>query len=71
MGKGVHVAPAVVMGSSVIIKDYAVIGIGSSIATGVKIGTNAIVGVGAGVIGDIPDNAYVEGVPAKETGKRK
>lgn len=71
IGNGVHIAPGVTLGSSVIIGDYAIIGIGSSIATGIKIGVGAVIGVGAGVINDIAEGAFVEGVPARETGKLK
>ncbi len=69
IGNGVHIAPGVTLGSSVTIGDYAIIGIGSSIATGIKIGAGAIIGVGAGVIHDVAEDEFVEGIPAHHTGK--
>ena len=46
--------------------DYAYIGMGSTIMTGVKtLGTDCLVGAGAVVIKDVPDGAVVAGVPAK------
>ena len=49
----------------VLIKKNAWIGMGVTICPGVIIGENAVVGAGAVVIKDVPDNAVVGGVPAK------
>ena len=49
----------------VLIKKNAWIGMGVTICPGVIIGENAVVGAGAVVIKDVPDNAVVRGVPAK------
>jgi sugar O-acyltransferase (sialic acid O-acetyltransferase NeuD family) len=54
------------IGASIHIQSQTYIGISSTIMTGVKnIGKNTLIGAGAVVIKDIPDNAVVAGVPAK------
>lgn len=47
-----------------IIEDYVSIGTGSTILGGIKIGKNAIIGAGAVVTKDVPENAIVAGNPA-------
>jgi len=47
------------------VKKGASIGSSSTILCGVTIGENAVVGAGAVVTKDVPDNAIVAGVPAK------
>lgn len=49
----------------VTIKKNAWLGIGVTICPGVTVGENAVVGAGAVVTKDVPDNAVVGGVPAK------
>ena len=54
------------IGASIHIKELAYIGISATLMTGVKsIGKNCLVGAGAVVIKDIPDNAVMAGIPAK------
>jgi sugar O-acyltransferase (sialic acid O-acetyltransferase NeuD family) len=54
------------IGASIHIQTKAYFGIASTIMTGVKnIGRNTLIGAGAVVIKDLPDNAVVAGVPAK------
>ena len=48
-----------------LIKEGASIGSSTTILCGVTIGKNAIVGAGAVVTKDVPDNTIVAGVPAK------
>ena len=48
-----------------LIKEGASIGSSATILCGVTIGKNAIVGAGAVVTKDVPDNTIVAGVPAK------
>ncbi|PKQ69789.1 acyltransferase [Raineya orbicola] len=48
-----------------IVEDRASIGTGATILGGIKIGKNAVVGAGAVVTKDVPDNAIVVGNPAK------
>ena len=48
-----------------LIKEGASVGSSTTILCGVTIGKNAIVGAGAVVTKDVPDNAIVAGVPAR------
>jgi len=61
----VHVAPGSHTGGTVRIKEGAFLGIGVSVIPGKTIGKWAIIGAGATVITDIPDNVTAVGVPAK------
>ena len=65
IGNFVHLAPGVRLAGSVIIQDGAFMGIGSSTLPGVHIGENAIIGGGATVVTNIPDNTTAVGVPAR------
>lgn len=51
--------------TAVYIKNNAWIGMNAIVMKGVTIGENAVVGAGAIVTKDVPDNAVVAGVPAK------
>lgn len=54
------------IGASMNIKKLAYVGISATLMTGVKtIGINTLIGAGAVVIKDVPDNAVMAGVPAK------
>ena len=54
------------VGASIHIQTKAYMGISSTIMTGVKsVGKNTLIGAGAVVTKDIPDNAIVVGIPAK------
>lgn len=54
------------IGASINLKKYTYVGIGATLMTGVKyVGQNSMIGAGAVVINDVPDNAVVAGVPAK------
>jgi acetyltransferase-like isoleucine patch superfamily enzyme len=54
------------IGASIVVEQLAYIGIAATLMTGVKrIGRNSLVGAGAVVIRDVPDNVVVAGVPAK------
>jgi acetyltransferase-like isoleucine patch superfamily enzyme len=41
------------------------IGAGAVIRQGIRVGTRSVVGAGAVVVRDVPDDAVVAGVPAK------
>ena len=54
------------IGASINIKALAYVGISATLMTGVKeVGEDSLIGAGAVVIKDVPDNAVVAGVPAK------
>ena len=64
--QGVFLSFGVNFGASIIADEYAYFGISSTAMTGVKrIGKNSMIGAGAVVIKDVPENAVVAGVPAK------
>ena len=69
IGDHTHVAPGVRAAGKVKIGEYSFVGIGSSIKDGINIGSRATVGAGSVVIGDVPDDATVAGVPAKNLHK--
>lgn len=49
-----------------VVRKGAAIGAGATIGPGVEIGVNSLVGAGAVVIDDVPDNSTVVGNPAEE-----
>ena len=65
VGKHVHIAPGVTISGGCIIEDGAFIGVGATVIQGVRIGKDALIAAGAVVISDVPDGAFVKGIPAK------
>ncbi len=66
LGTGVFLSTGCNFGASIYAKPYAYCGIASTIMTGIKeLGENCLIGAGAVVINDVPDNAVMVGVPAK------
>ena len=65
IGDFVTFGPSVRCNGNVEIGDYAYIGANGSIKQGVSIGANAVVGMGAVVVRDVPPNAVVVGNPAR------
>lgn len=49
----------------IVIGDEAWLGVGVIVLDGVRIGAGAVVGAGSVVVHDVPDNAVVQGVPAR------
>ena len=65
IGGFVHIAPGSHTGGAVKVKEGAFLGIGVSVIPGKTIGNWAVIGAGASVITDIPDNVTAVGVPAR------
>ncbi|MBQ0732906.1 NeuD/PglB/VioB family sugar acetyltransferase [Aquimarina celericrescens] len=64
--QGVFISSGANVGAGIKVFENTLVGIGSTLMTGVKtIGKNSIIGAGAAVITDVPENAVVVGVPAK------
>ena len=64
--EGVFVSNGCNVGANITAKKNAYIGMGATIMTGVKtVGENSLIGAGAVVIKDVPENAVMAGVPAK------
>ena len=54
------------IGASILLKTLAYVGISATLMTGLKtVGRNSLIGAGAVVIKDVPENAVMAGVPAK------
>ena len=66
LGEGAHVAPAAVVLGGATVGAGALVGSGARILPGVSVGAHAVIGAGAVVTRDVPENAYVVGVPARE-----
>ena len=66
LGAYAFVGPNATLGGTVIVGDGAFIGIGAAILPNLRIGAGAIVGAGAVVVQDVPANATVVGVPARQ-----
>jgi sugar O-acyltransferase (sialic acid O-acetyltransferase NeuD family) len=66
LGDGVHVAPTAVVLGGATVGAGALVGSGARILPQVTVGAHAVVGAGAVVTRDVPENAIVVGVPARE-----
>ena len=66
LDEGVFLSTGCNFGASIHAHQYAYCGIGSTIMTGIhELGRNCLIGAGAVVIRDVPENAVLVGVPAK------
>jgi acetyltransferase-like isoleucine patch superfamily enzyme len=60
-----HVAPGARLGSAVTVGEGAHVGIGTCVRQCIRIGRNSVVGAGAAVVSDVPDDTVAVGVPAR------
>ncbi len=65
IGDHVHICPGTRLAGSVRIQELSMIGTGSAIIPGVKIGKNVVVGAGSLVNRDLPDQTIAFGNPAR------
>lgn len=65
LGDAVHISPGARLAGGVQVGDLSWIGIGASVRQLICIGQRVMVGAGSAVVGDIPDDVTVAGVPAK------
>lgn len=61
-----HISPHATLCGNVSVGEGSWVGAGTVIIPGIKVGKWCVIGAGSVVIRDIPDNAVVAGVPAKE-----
>ena len=62
---GCHISPGVNLGGGVTVGKAAWIGIGATVKDHVLIGARSIIGLGAAVVADIPEDVVAYGVPAR------
>lgn len=67
---GVNLSPGVHLAGTVTCREDSFIGIGASVVPGVTIGRRSIVGAGATVIANVPDDVTVVGTPARPIGRQ-
>lgn len=65
LGRGVHISPGAHLAGGVVVGDASWLGIGSCVRQLSRIGSSVVVGAGAAVVDDVPDNVTVVGVPAR------
>lgn len=65
LGDGVNLSPGVRIAGCVQVGSFTQFGVGAIVLPRVKIGSNAVIGAGALVSADVPDNAVMEGSPAR------
>jgi len=65
IGSHVHIATGARLAGDVRVEEGTHIGLGASVREGIVIARNVVVGAGAVVIGDVPANVMVTGVPAR------
>jgi sugar O-acyltransferase (sialic acid O-acetyltransferase NeuD family) len=61
---GVNLSPGVHLAGTVTVREDAFVGVGAAAIPGVTIGRRSVVGAGATVVGDVPDDVTVVGTPA-------
>jgi sugar O-acyltransferase (sialic acid O-acetyltransferase NeuD family) len=71
MGEFSHLSPGSVTGGQVRIGKFSAVTLGVTIIDRINIGENTVVGSGAVVVKDLPDNVLVYGIPARIIRSRK
>ncbi|MGL5840125.1 MAG: acetyltransferase [Sphingorhabdus sp.] len=69
VGEFCHIAPTASLGGGVKIGHRVLVGAGANILPGLTIGDGAQIGAGAVVVRDVPRDALVTGIPAREGSK--
>jgi sugar O-acyltransferase (sialic acid O-acetyltransferase NeuD family) len=65
IGNGVHIGPGATLAGCVTVEDFATIYTGATVLPRIRVGQGSIVGAGAVVTRDVPDQAVVAGNPAR------
>jgi len=65
LGDYVHVAPGATICGTVTVGSLTWIGAGAVIRENINIGRNVMIGAGSVVVKDVPDNAFVLGIPGR------
>lgn len=65
IGEGVHIAPHCGLAGNVTVGARAFLGIGCKVIPGISIGADVVAGAGSVIVGDIPPNTRIAGVPAR------
>lgn len=65
IGRAAHVAPQCGLAGCVTVGDGAMLGVGTKVIPGIRIGSDATIGAGSVVVRDVNDRALVMGVPAR------
>lgn len=65
LGEFVHLSPGARLAGNVTVGDRSWVGMNAAIREGVVLGRDVVVGAGAVVLQDVPDNLTVAGVPAR------
>jgi UDP-perosamine 4-acetyltransferase len=65
VGSGAHLGPRAVVGGATRLGEDVHVGMGAVVIENVRIGAGAFIAAGAVVVGDVPEGARVQGVPAR------
>lgn len=65
-----HIAPRAVLCGRVTVGDLTLVGVGACVRPQIRVGRRVVVGAGATVVEDVPDDVTVVGVPARTRGRR-
>lgn len=66
IGSHTHISPGAVLAGGVTVGETVHVGAGATVIQGITIGDNSLVAAGAVVVSNVPQDATVMGIPAKE-----